>query len=166
VHRVPVSGFDPPKYATGYDHAVDQELQTLCDAIKATDSAILYAMIVDLNLYGPSHHSECCKDWSGDHATDLSGNRLKRFYADRWLSVDGTRNGLGPAALRPGPRASREEFLRAGCILDEDPSTREAFTVQIYGRDTGAVMMPVFVPLFVKGQRYGSVNVAWAIDGA
>jgi methyl-accepting chemotaxis protein len=164
VSRVPPEGFTPIKYHTGYDAAIDLELQAVLDELKSRDPALLYIVVVDLNLYGPTHHREYCQPWTGIAEKDIVGNRVKRFFHDKWLSVRGARVGLGPAAATVPDRASREQFIRAGCKLTEDADSAREFAVTVYGRDTGVVATPIFVPIYVKGHRYGSATAAWKID--
>ncbi len=164
VSRVPLNGFLPPKYSAGYDAAVDLELQALCDDIRARDAAILFAIPVDANTYGPTHHRSHAQDWTGDHAQDMLNNRTKRIYADRFQKVAGWRRVLGPAAEGVPERATRAEFLRAGCVMHERPEHRDVFHLQIYGRDTGDVVMPVLVPIYIKSEYWGCATVAWAKD--
>ncbi|MFL6623995.1 MAG: methyl-accepting chemotaxis protein [Sulfurifustaceae bacterium] len=164
VSRVPPEGFTPPKYHAGYDAAIDLELQAVMDELKSREPALLYIIVVDLNLYGPSHHREYCQPWTGIPEKDVVGNRAKRFFHDKWLSVRGTRVGLGPAAANVPDRASREQFIRAGCRLTEHADSAREFAVKVYGRDTGVVATPIFVPIYVKGHRYGSATAAWKID--
>jgi methyl-accepting chemotaxis protein len=164
VSHVPSEGFTPPKYSAGYDAAIDLELQAVLDELKSRDPALLYIVVVDLNLYGPTHHREFCQPWAGVPAKDLIGNRVKRFFTDKWLSVRGARVDLGPGAANVPDRATREQFIRAGCRLTENADNAGKFAVTVYGRDTGVVATPIFVPIYVKGQRYGAATAAWKVD--
>ncbi|MDX2220738.1 MAG: methyl-accepting chemotaxis protein [Burkholderiales bacterium] len=165
VSRVPSSGFTPPKFRTRYDQHVDEALMRAMDAIKAREPALIFALVIDLNSYGPIHNREYCKDWTGDPALDLVGNRVKRFFTDQRVLVRGARVGL-PAAAALGDRVRREDFVRAGCELTERPGAAAEFLVQTYARDTGAIVTALTVPLFVKGQRWGAVLMGWNTDGA
>ena len=104
------------------------------------------------------------KDWTGDPAQDLAGNRVKRFFTDARVLVRGARTGLGPAADTLEDRATPEAFLRAGCPMVETPELREAFLVQTYARDTGALVTALSVPLHVCGKRYGASLLGWTED--
>jgi methyl-accepting chemotaxis protein len=163
VARVPREGFDPPKYHTRYDAVVDVPLMAAMDAIKAREPALIFALAIDLNSYGPIHNREYCKDWTGIREKDLVGNRIKRFFTDQHVLVRGARVGLGQAAKLPD-RATREEFLAAGCDLTERPGDRERFLVQTYARDTGAIVTAITVPIFVKGERWGAALLGWNVD--
>jgi methyl-accepting chemotaxis protein len=160
VGRVPARGFDPPKYRTRYDAAVDVELQRVMDEIKAREPALIFALVIDLNAYGPIHNSDFCKDWTGVREKDLVGNRIKRFFTDQRVLVRGARVGLAQARNLPD-RARREEFAAAGCDLRASEEARRAFLVQTYARDTGAIVTALTAPLFVKDQRWGAVLLGW-----
>ena len=165
VRRVPAEGFQPPKYHTRYDSVVDVALQEVMDDIKARDSALIFALLIDLNSYGPIHNKEYCKDWTGTDK-DLVGNRIKRFFTDQRVLVRGARVGLGQAGAKLADRVQRADFERAGCPLVETPEAKADFLVQTYARDTGAIVTVLTAPVFVKGQRWGAVLLGWNADGA
>ena len=165
VSRVPAEGFQPPKYHTRYDAVVDVALQKAMDGIKAREPALIFALLIDLNAYGPIHNREYCKDWTGEHAADLVGNRIKRFFTDQRVLVRGARVGLAQAAKLPD-RATRDEFSRAGCDLGESPEASQEFLVQTYARDTGAIVTVLTAPVFVKARRWGAVLLGWNSDGS
>ncbi|MBI4913079.1 MAG: chemotaxis protein [Acidobacteria bacterium] len=166
VSRVPASGFTPPKFSTSYDALVDEELQILFDEILAREAKFIFALILDLNTYAPIHNKVYMKDWTGDSQKDLVGNRVKRFFTDANVLVRGARVGLTTGGASLPERASREDFLRAGCDLTENDKTRNAFLVQTYARDTGALVTVITVPLHVRGQRYGASLLGWTEDGS
>ena len=165
VRRVPSEGFQPPKYHTRYDAVVDVDLQRVMDEIRAREPALIFALVIDLNSYGPIHNRDFCKDWTGDPAQDLMGNRIKRFFTDNRVLVRGARVGLRQAAQLPD-RASRDDFSRAGCDLGFTPEAAAAFLVQTYARDTGAILAALTAPIFVKGRRWGAVLLGWNADVA
>ena len=160
VSRVPARGFDPPKYRTRYDAAVDVDLQRVMDEVKSRESKLIFALVIDLNSYGPIHNSEYCKDWTGVREKDLVGNRIKRFFTDQRVLVRGGRVGLPQAKDLPD-RARREGFLAAGCDLHASDEARRAFLVQTYARDTGAIVTALTAPIFVKDERWGAVLLGW-----
>ena len=157
VHRVPPSGFTPPKFHTRYDSQVDVELQKVMDEFKAREPALLFALVIDLNSYGPIHNTEYCKDWTGVPEKDLVGNRIKRFFTDQRVLVRGARVGLPKATAALPDRARWGDFVHAGCELNETAGMADQFLVQTYARDTGAIVTVLTVPLFVKQRRWGAV---------
>lgn len=166
VSRVPAEGFQPPKYRTRYDALVDEPLMEAMEDIRAREPKLIFALLIDLNSYGPIHNREYCKAWTGDPAKDLVGNRIKRFFTDQRVLVRGARVGLGMAAARLPDRASRPDFERAGCPLRQSAEAGQEFLVQTYARDTGAIVTVITVPVFVKGQRWGATLLGWNADGA
>jgi methyl-accepting chemotaxis protein len=164
VLHVPPEGFTPPKFRTAYDGLVDRALQEAFDRVLQQEPRLTFALIIDLNAYGPSHNKAFTKDWTGQPDRDLAGNRVKRFFTDNRVLVRGARHGLGVAAEALPDRASRLEFQRVA-DLSEQASSRQEFLVQTYARDTGAIITVLTVPLFVQGQRYGVSLLGWSSDG-
>jgi methyl-accepting chemotaxis protein len=165
VSRVPPTGFDPPKFATAYDAVCEVELQRVMDQVKASSPLIAYALVLDLNLYAPTHHAECSLDWTGNPERDTTGNRVKRFFDGRWSSPEVTRFGIGPQVKDVPDRASRRQFIQAGCDLSQQPGSMDQFIVRTMVRDAATeIVMTMSVPLFVKGQRYGVISVGWAAN--
>jgi methyl-accepting chemotaxis protein len=165
VHRVPASGFTPPKYSTAYDALVDEALQPIFDEILGREPKLIFALILDLNSYGPTHNRIYMKDWTGDPAQDLVGNRIKRFFTDARVLVRGFRTGLGKTAMDLPDFSTRDAFRKAGCDLKETRKERDDFLLQTYARDTGALVTALSVPLFVQGHRYGASLLGWTEDG-
>lgn len=163
VSRVPPEGFQPPKYSTAYDAVVDLALQAEMDEILRRDSRFVFALVIDLNTYAPIHNRVFCKDWTGIPERDLAGNRVKRFFSDQPVLVKAARIGLGEAAEHLPPRATRQQFVQAGCDLREPPGGDQRFIAQTYARDTGEVMSLVAVPLYVHGQRWGAAAIGWRV---
>jgi methyl-accepting chemotaxis protein len=159
VSRVPPEGFDPPKFVTAYDAVVDRQLTVRLDAALASDPKLSFAAITDLNCYAPAHTSDATADWTGDHETDLLGNRTKRFFIESGAILRSSRMGIG-VDLPPRP-LSRTEMLAAGAQLGEPPAGAQGFLLQTYARDTGEVLTTLSVPLHVRGQRYGRVTIGW-----
>ena len=160
VSRVPPSGFTPPKYHTRYDQVVDQALMAVMDEVKGKENELIFALVIDLNAYGPIHNRDFCKDWTGIPEKDLVGNRIKRFFTDQRVLVRGARVGLDRCDQLPD-RAEREQFARAGCHLAKRPGDRDSFLVQTYARDTGAIVTALTVPIYVRGQRWGATLLGW-----
>jgi len=161
VRNVSTRGFDPPKYATRYDSVVDLELQQLMDNVRQSDTNLVFATVADLNLYLPAHHKDACQDWTGVHEKDVRGNRVKRFLYDKLLTTSTVRVGLGPNATSVANRSSREDFIQAGCQMRETPDSENHFCVKLLVQQTGAVMVTVHVPVFVKGHRFGTASCGW-----
>lgn len=162
VSQVPSSGFEPKKFRTKYDQAFEAGIQAACDEVFKLGPEYIFALPVDLNAYAPMHNSKFCKSWTGQASKDLVGNRVKRFFYDNLTFLKSARVGLGPAAAKlPQVLNSRAVLQNSGCYLRETRAHRNAYLVQTYLRDTGEIATNLSVPIFVRGQRFGSIVVCW-----
>ena len=160
--RVPEEGFDPPKYLSGYDEAVDGDLVKVIDEVSASDGRYVFAILVDLNSLLVMHSPAFRKDWSGDPAVDQASNRVKRFFLENKVLLAGARHGLGRDL--PAEPLSRAQLSAAGCNLSAPDSTTRDYLLQTYARDDGEVFSMLAVPVYVKGKRWGAALVAWKAD--
>jgi len=161
VSKVPPSGFDPPKYATRYDRAVEDGFNRLIDEHVPLHRAIKAMFAVDLNGYCFGHYRECRHDWTGDYTRDLNGNRIKRFFEDD-LSLRCSRVGLGDASLPLPKRTPYERFRELSCNLRRDGD--RPWAVFTYARDTGIVYNDLSVALFARGHRVGTIRIIYDAD--
>jgi methyl-accepting chemotaxis protein len=159
VSRADPKGFSPPKFHTGYDALVDRAMMERMDAVLAAEPGLTFALPFDLNAYAPAHNTAFSKDITGDPATDLVGNRTKRFFLDSPALTRASRMEIG--ATLPAEVLTRNQMTAAGARLKETPDDRRPFLLQTYARDTGAVLATLSVPLYVKGERYGCVCLGW-----
>jgi methyl-accepting chemotaxis protein len=163
VSRVPLSGFDPPKFSTGYDHLVDEPLMALYDRTLAEHPWLGLAAGSDLNVYAPTHARSLCAAWTGDPAADLLGNRVKRILTDNPALVRANRIGIGGRDV-PHRTMTRSEYQTAGCDLTEPPGGEQRRLIQTYARDTGAIFTVLSVPVYVHGERWGAAVIGWDPD--
>jgi methyl-accepting chemotaxis protein len=159
VSRVPPEGFDPPKYHTAYDEVVDTALTQRLDTVLAAQPALIVVGLADVNGYVPANNRVFMKDWTGDRAVDLVGNRTKRFLLDADAIRRSSRMNLG-VEFPPKP-VSRLDMQATGAVLDEPPLGEEGFLLQTYTRDTGDILTTLSVPLYICQQRYGTVTIGW-----
>ncbi len=162
VSRVPPHGFDPPKYATRYDRAIEAGINAIIDRWVPIDPAIKAMFAVDLNGFCFGHYRECRQAWTGDYATDLSNNRIKRFFEDA-LSLRCSRVGLGESAKSLPPRSPYEAFERAGAQLLRPSGTRP-WAIYTYARDTGIVYNDCSLALFAENERVGTIRIIYDAD--
>jgi methyl-accepting chemotaxis protein len=161
VSRVPATGFDPPKFATRYDRAVEDGFNALIDAAVPEHPAIKAMFAVDLNGYCFGHFHQCRKDWTGDYVRDLNDNRIKRFFEDE-LSLRCSRVGLGPASDSLPKRTPYATFRDRGCsLVRTEPRPWAIFT---YARDTGIVYNDLSVSLFAQGKRVATIRIIYDAD--
>jgi methyl-accepting chemotaxis protein len=161
VSRVPASGFDPPKFETRYDRAVEDGFNRLIDAYVPQHRAVKAMFAVDLNGFCFGHYRECRKAWTGDYATDLDGNRIKRFFEDP-LSLRCSRVGLGSASDRIQKRAPYERFRESGCTLDA--AGDRPWAIYTYARDTGIVYNDLSVALYAHRRRVATIRIIYDAD--
>ena len=159
VSRADPAGFTPPKYHTAYDAVIDRAMMARMDAVVAAEPGLAFALPFDLNAYAPAHNSSVTKAITGDPATDLAGNRTKRFFLDSPALTRASRMELGTRL--PYEVLTRQQIAAAGALLTEPDRDTRPFLLQTYARDTGAVLTTLSVPLYVKGQRFGCVCLGW-----
>lgn len=132
----PISGSDPARYDNRFADFADRRLRAILDRVTDSDPRIYGSVCSDVNGYLPTH--------------------------------------LGRAS-RP-PRIGDRDWNEAHCrnrriVLDH--STRRAvaseadFMMAVYRHETASVsevLKNVFVPLFVKGRRWGNFEIAYVDD--
>ncbi len=125
-----LAGTKIPKYHTSYDRYFDRTIRDFEDAF-LTDESIVFAVLVDVNGYLPTHNSRYAQPLTGNEDKDRVGNRTKRIFND-------------PVGLK----AAR--FIGS----PEQPVLR-----QVYHRDTGVSMWDVTAPVIVQGKHWGGFRI-------
>lgn len=161
VTKVPLSGFDPAKFATRYDRAVEDGVNALIDAAVERHRAIAAMFAVDLNGYCFGHYRACRQDWTGDYATDLRQNRIKRFFEDD-LSLRCSRTGLGSAADALPRRTRYATFRELGCRLRS--KGERPWAIYTYARDTGTVYNDLSIGVFAREERVATIRIIYDAD--
>ncbi|MGH2929335.1 MAG: methyl-accepting chemotaxis protein, partial [Solirubrobacteraceae bacterium] len=154
--------FDPPKYHTSYDALIDRQIMERTDALLAAEPGLVFALPLDLNCWTPAHNAVYTKGITGDPSVDLVGNRSKRFFLDSDPLTRGARMELG--VRLPQKVLTRGEITAAGARLARPSKDLRPVLIQTYARDTGAVLTTLAVPLYVAGQRWGALSIAWDPD--
>ena len=77
-----IQNSNPLRYNTGYDQAIDGQLQTLYDDTLGVLSGCMYALAVDGKGYAPAHNSKFSNPPTGNPAIDLGACRHKRIFDD------------------------------------------------------------------------------------
>ncbi|MDB5028854.1 MAG: methyl-accepting chemotaxis sensory transducer, partial [Candidatus Eremiobacteraeota bacterium] len=124
----------------------------------ARDPRLVLASVTDLNGFAVMVPERLRRDITGDRLRDLEGNRIKRIFEDA-VGLLAARVGLERGAEAPR-RAPRAAFIDRGIELRR-PAGARPFILQSYTRDTGAVYNDVAFPVYVKGERFGSVRLAY-----
>jgi methyl-accepting chemotaxis protein len=161
VSRVPETGFDPPKFETRYDRAVEDGFNALIDEYVPKHRSIKAMFAVDLNGYCFGHYRECRQAWTGDYVTDLNNNRIKRFFDDD-LSLRCARIGLGNASDALPKRTPYARFEELRCNLRRE--VERPWAIYTYARDTGIVYNDLSIALYTQDRRIGTIRIAYDAD--
>ena len=130
-----VEGSNPIQYDVRFNATADKYVQPLLDRTKGSDSRIIGSAIGDMNGYLPTHLSERSQPQSDDPVWNDEHCRNKRILID-----DTTRMAL--ASDKPA-------------------------TLATYRMELGDKFIPVknvFVPLVIKGRRWGNFELAYRDD--
>lgn len=170
VSRVPLTGFNPPKFSTRYDAAVDVALRDVLDSHLKSRQDLLYTGLMDLNGYAPVANQVTCRDWTGDFKQDAAFNRFKRLTTDL-PQVEACRVGLKypmPDDLSAGTYVrdlstvlTRDDLQRFGNSLRQADESRDLVMVHTMAGLSGKVSAFCAVPLYIQGHRYGCALVGW-----
>ncbi|HLN61523.1 MAG TPA: methyl-accepting chemotaxis protein [Symbiobacteriaceae bacterium] len=157
VSRVPAEGFTPPKYRTAYDHLVDGPLNGIMDQYFGKTS-LVFATVLDLNGFALAQPKALMQDWTGNAEEDLRNNRVKRLVTDP-VSRKACRVAL-PPQLQDKAIISQADLSRTPLESYGGAATRP-FLLQTYALDTGAVVLALAMPVYVQGQRWGTVRIGY-----
>jgi methyl-accepting chemotaxis protein len=130
-----VEGSNPVQFTTRFNMAADQHVRPILDRTKSNDARIIGSAIGDMNGYLPTHLSERCHPQGPDPVWNDAHCRNLRILID-----DVTRAAL--ASNKPAMLAT-------------------------YRMELGDEYIPVknvFVPLWVKGRRWGNFELAYRDD--
>jgi methyl-accepting chemotaxis protein len=130
-----IKGSNPVQYDTRFCVHADKHVRPILDQTKASDTRIIGSAIGDMNGYLPTHLSQRSQPQGSDPVWNDEHCRNKRILID-----DTTRNAL----------------------LSE-----KAATLATYRMELGEKNIPVknvFVPLWVKGRRWGNFELAYRDD--
>jgi methyl-accepting chemotaxis protein len=130
-----VKGTDPVQYDTRFCDAADKHVQPILDGTKRTDERIMGSAISDMNGYLPTHLSERSQPQGPDPVWNDEHCRNRRIMID-----DVTRNAL----------------------LSDRPATLATYRMEL--GDKFIPVKNVFVPLFIKGRRWGNYELAYRDD--
>ncbi|HEY3367975.1 MAG TPA: methyl-accepting chemotaxis protein [Symbiobacteriaceae bacterium] len=170
VDRVPLSGFDPPKFRTAYDRVLAQPLAELQDRYLAAVPDLLYTNVLDLNGYQAAANANTSKDWTGDFRADALGNRLKRLTTDL-PQLNAAQLGLkiptfdslsvGPYVRDPKTVLTRAQILKLGNTLRQADEPERQCSRYTFAGLSGNVATLCAVPVYVQGWRYGVAVIGW-----
>jgi methyl-accepting chemotaxis protein len=130
-----IEGTNPVQYNVRFNDAADRHVRPILDRTKAGDNRIIGSAIGDTNGYLPTHLSERSHPQGPDPVWNDAHCRNKRILID-----DATRSALN----------------------SDKPAT-----LYTYRMELGEKHIPVknvFVPLWVKGRRWGNYELAYRDD--
>jgi methyl-accepting chemotaxis protein len=130
-----IEGSNPVQYNVRFNDPADRLVRPILDQTKGADGRIIGSAIGDMNGYLPTHLSERSHPQGPDPVWNDAHCRNKRILID-----DATRNAL--ASERPA-------------------------TLATYRTELGEKHIPVknvFVPLWIKGRRWGNYELAYRDD--
>lgn len=130
-----IEGSDPKQYNTRYVDKFERLLVPIIDKVLDFDEQVVFSTIVEEQGLMPIHNSKYSKPQGNDPVWNAANSRNKRFYLDRV--------GLG---------AGRNT---------------KPFLAQAYERDMGGgtfvPMIDVSAPFYIKGKKWGSLRLAYAL---
>jgi methyl-accepting chemotaxis protein len=130
-----IEGSNPVQYDVRFNEAADRHVRPILDRVKASDGRIIGSAIGDMNGYLPTHLTERSHPQGPDPVWNDAHCRNKRILID-----DTTRNALA----------------------SEKPATLATYRMEL-----GEKHIPVknvFVPLWIKGRRWGNYELAYRDD--
>jgi len=130
-----VKGSNPVQYDTRFCLHADKYVRPILDQTKGSDSRIIGSAIGDMNGYLPTHLTVRSHPQGDDPVWNDEHCRNKRILID-----DTTRNAL----------------------LSEKPATLATYRMEL--GDKFIPVKNVFVPLWIKGRRWGNFELAYRDD--
>jgi methyl-accepting chemotaxis protein len=131
----PIPKTDPQKYNSPYDSLADRDLIGPEDKALSRSSALMYAIVTDINGYVPAHNTKFAKPMSGNTAQDYTDNRTKRIFGD-------------PASF-------------AAARFERNASSGNRYLIQRVVLETGDVIYDLSVPVTVRGKHWGCARVGY-----
>ena len=130
-----VEGTNPVQYDVRFNDAADQHVRPILDRTKGSDNRIIGSAIGDMNGYLPTHLTERSQP-------------------------QGAGPGVERRALPQQAHPHRRHDAHGAC-------QRQAATLATYRMELGDKFIPVknvFVPLWIKGRRWGNFELAYRDD--
>ena len=129
----PIHGTNPEQFETDFSAFADRHIRPLLDRIKESDPRFVGPVISDVNGYLPTHRSE----HSLPQGQDVQWNQ--KHCRNRQIMMDDA---------------------TARAIQSEAPAMLAAYSVQ-FGEGHYIAVKNVFVPLRIKGRRWGNFELAY-----
>src|SRR5256885_1427350 len=130
-----IEGSNPVQYRVRFNDSADKHIRPVLDRTKGTDNRIIGSAIGDMNGYLPTHLSERCHPHGPDPVWNDEHCRNRPIMND-----DLTRNALA----------------------SEKPATLATYRMEL--GDKFIAVKNIFIPLWVKGRRWGNFELAYRDD--
>ncbi len=130
-----IEGSNPAQYDTRFCDFADAHIRTILDRFKGGDERIIGSAITDVNGYLPTHLSERSHEPGPDPVWNDEHCRNKRIFMD--------------------------ETTRSA-IISEKPAMLATYRMEL--GDKFIPVKNVFVPLWIKGRRWGNFELAYRDD--
>jgi methyl-accepting chemotaxis protein len=130
-----IEGTNPPQYDSHVcDHA-DKHVRPILDRVKGSDDRLIGSAITDVNGYLPTHLSERSHEPGPDPVWNDAHCRNKRIFMDETTGA---------------------------AIASEKPAMLATYRMEL--GDKFIPVKNVFVPLWIKGRRWGNYELAYRDD--
>jgi methyl-accepting chemotaxis protein len=130
-----IEGSNPTQYDNGFCEFADRYLRRLLDQCRSSDSRIIGCTIADINGYRPTHLTERSQPQGSDAVWNDEHCRNKRIFRDD--QTEAATASTRPAMLATYRMALGDKFIP---------------------------VKNVYVPLSIKGRRWGNFELAYRDD--
>ena len=130
-----IEGTNPPQYDTRFCDFADRHIQPILDRVKGSDDRLIGSAITDVNGYLPTHLTERSHVPGPDPVWNDAHCRNKRIFMDE---------------------------TTAAAIVSEKPAMLATYRMEL--GDKFIPVKNVFVPLWIKGRRWGNYELAYRDD--
>ena len=133
-HEIP--GSNPPRYRTALNDWADEAWRPLLDKAKASDRRVMAAACTDMKGFLPTHLTECSRQPIGEVTHDTAYCRNGRILFD---------------AIDQKSKLSNAPYMMAVYHQEGDGKKYR-------------VVRNVYIPLYVRGRRWGDFELAYTFD--
>ena len=130
-----IEGSNPPQYDSRFCDYADKHVRPVLDRVKGSDERLIGSAITDVNGYLPTHLSERSHEPGPDPVWNDAHCRNKRIFMDE---------------------------TTAAAITSEKPAMLATYRMEL--GDKFIPVKNVFVPLWIKGRRWGNYELAYRDD--
>ena len=130
-----IEGTNPPQYDSHFCGYADKHVRPILDRVKGSDERLIGSAITDVNGYLPTHLSERSHEPGPDPVWNDAHCRNKRIFMDETTGA---------------------------AIASEKPAMLATYRMEL--GDKFIPVKNVFVPLWIKGRRWGNYELAYRDD--